>query len=106
METIEEKLREILLHTLTSSYDNGNIDDCGICGGNEAIKEIAAYIKGQNRHVAKQSLSNGKLDMAVGKVMGAVAKADRHKRIDAELAVAIVDEVINALYNNKGYQNE
>jgi len=37
---MKEKIRQILLKTLTSNYDNGNIEDGGIGGGDEAIDEL------------------------------------------------------------------
>jgi hypothetical protein len=37
---MKEKIRKILLKTLISNYDNGNIEDGGIGGGEEAIEEL------------------------------------------------------------------
>jgi len=37
---MEKEIRQILLDNLISNYDNGNIEDGGIGGGDEAIEEL------------------------------------------------------------------
>ena len=37
---MKNKIKKILLETLTSNYDNGNIDDGGIGGGDTAIDQL------------------------------------------------------------------
>jgi len=37
---MKNKIKKILLETLTSNYDNGNIDDCGIMGGDNAVDQL------------------------------------------------------------------
>ncbi len=36
---LSDKIKEVLLEELMSNYDNGNISDTGISGGDEAIKK-------------------------------------------------------------------
>ena len=45
---MKEQIRKILLETLYSAYDDGNIENGGIIGGDQAIDQLDALIKREN----------------------------------------------------------
>jgi len=45
---MKDQIRKILLDTLISVYDDGNIENGGIIGGDEAIDQLDALIKREN----------------------------------------------------------
>jgi len=42
---MRDKIRKILLETLVSQYDQGNIEDGGIIGGDEAIDQLYSLVE-------------------------------------------------------------
>jgi len=47
---MKKQIYDILLKTLISNYDNGNIENGGISGGDEAIKELYNLFKDKNEN--------------------------------------------------------
>ena len=45
---MKEQIRKILLETLISAYDDGNIEDGGIIGGDQAIDQLDSLMKQEN----------------------------------------------------------
>ena len=45
---MKDQIRKILLDTLISAYDDGNIENGGIIGGDEPIDQLDALIKREN----------------------------------------------------------
>ena len=54
---MKDEIRKILLETLTSAYDDGNIENGGIFGGEEAIERLNTLYTDKMFEAARNGLT-------------------------------------------------